>query len=162
MAILANLQQLVNYVGSVGLVLEEETAHVRPGWEAWVNITARRRAVFTIYLAHWSLSAYHGLPSFDCQELRYMFAPAPKLLWQAKDKDEWESHYDRWLLEWEKDEYLHGEIADIKLNVSLDKRSEKWLEETDEFGMLIMAIGEKVAIDKNENHLLMAQANATE
>jgi hypothetical protein len=30
MAILANLQKLVNYIGSLGLVIPEETKHVRP------------------------------------------------------------------------------------------------------------------------------------
>lgn len=48
MAILVNLQKLVNYVGSVGLVIQEEMAHVQPSWEAWINITSRRRAVFVI------------------------------------------------------------------------------------------------------------------
>lgn len=95
MAILANVQKLVNYTGSMGLVIREETQRVRPSWEAWINITSRRRAVLALYLVYWSLSTYHGLPSFDCHELKCMPAPAPKFLWQAKDRDEWGSHYDR-------------------------------------------------------------------
>lgn len=148
MAILANLQKFVNYVGSVGLVIQEEIEHVQPSWEAWIKITSRRRAVFTLYLVHWSVSVYHGLPSFDCQELKHMPAPASKLLWQAKDREEWESHYNRWLVEWEQCEYLHGEVAGIKSGISLDARSEKWLGETDELGMLLMALREKVEMDR--------------
>ncbi|KAL2829525.1 hypothetical protein BDW59DRAFT_170537 [Aspergillus cavernicola] len=148
MAVLANLQKLINYVGSLGLVLQEETAHVRPVWEAWINITSRPRAVFALYLVHWSLSAYHALPSFNCRELKCMPAPAPKLLWHAKDREEWEPHYNRWLVEWGQNEYLHGEVSELRLGISLDIRFEKWLEETDEFGMLLMALAERAKMDR--------------
>jgi hypothetical protein len=141
MAILANLQQLVNYVGSVGLMIEEERQHIRPTWEDWVMITSRRRAVVSLYLIHWSLSAYHGLPFFNCDELGFMLAPAPKLLWQATSREEWESHYSHWLADWEQQEFLHGELAKIKPGVSMDERAEKWLVETDELGMLLMSLG---------------------
>lgn len=149
MAILANIQKLVNYASSVGLVIHEEMEHVQPSWEAWINITSRRRAVFALYLIHWSLSLYHGLSSFDCQELKCMPAPASKLLWQAKDRGEWESHYNRWLVEWGQCEYLHGEVAEVKTGISLDARSEKWLEETDELGIFLMALSEKVDVDRS-------------
>jgi hypothetical protein len=148
MAILTNVQLLVNYAGSLGLVLKEETEHSRPTWESWINITSRRRATFTLYLIHWALSAYYGLPSFDCQELRYMLAPASKQLWQAESRQEWESLYNHWLAEWDRDEYLHGEIAMMKEDILLDRRGEKWLAEADEFGLLIMALGEMVNMER--------------
>lgn len=160
MAILANLQRLVNYVGSLGLVLTDEIEHVKPSWEAWVNITSRRRALFALYLVHWALSVYHGLPSFDCEDLKHMPAPAPKLLWEAKSRDEWELHYNRWLVEWEQREYLHGEVAEIRSGVSLDRRTEKWLEETDELGLVLMALGEKVEMDDSSGNVLSGLVNA--
>ena len=144
MAILSNIQQLVNYVGSLGLILQEEIEHTQPSWESWVNITSRRRAIFTLYLIHWALSAYYGLSSFDCQELKYMLAPAPKQLWQATSRAEWESRYHRWLAEWQGQEYLHGEIAEIGEPILMDVRSDRWLRDADEFGLLVMALGEMV------------------
>jgi len=125
-----------------------------------VNITSRRRAMFTLYLVHWALSTYHGLPTFDCLELKDMFAPATKLLWQARRREEWEIHYNHWLAQWERREYLHGEIAAIKPGVFLDARSEKWLVETDELGMLLMMLGEKVAMDQDEGNRIGASNSA--
>lgn len=139
--ILANLRQLINYVSSAGLTIEEEEKHTRPSWEAWINIASKRRAVFSLYLIHWALSAYHGLSPFDCEELGHMLAPAPKVLWQATNRDEWELHYLHWLTVWGNREYLQRELAKIKPGVSLDRRSEQWLGETDELGMLLMSLG---------------------
>lgn len=149
MAVLANVQELANHVGSVGLLLREESQHVRPSWEAWVNIASRRRAILALYLLHWVLSMYHGLPSFDCHELRYMLAPAPKHLWQTKDREEWIAYYNLWLVEWGQHEFLHGEISEATAGVKLDRRVEKWFQETDELGMLCMLLAEKVIMDGN-------------
>lgn len=151
MAILSNVQQLVNYIGSVGLVLKEETEHSRPSWEDWITITTRRRTIFTLYLIHWIISAYYGLPSFDCQELRDMLAPASKLLWLAENRDDWEFQYNRWLAGWEGREYLHGEISQIEESLVLDTRSEKWLGEADDLGLLVMALGEMVTMESGMN-----------
>jgi hypothetical protein len=70
-----------------------------------------------------------------------MLSPAPKLLWEARDRDERQSYYNRWLVDWEGKEYLHGEITDIKPPISLYKRTEKWLEETGDLGMILIALG---------------------
>jgi hypothetical protein len=142
-AILANLQQLILDVSSVGLMLEEEKKHTRPTWEAWINMTSKRRAVFSLYLIHWAMSSYHGLSPFNCEELGDMLGPAPKVLWQATDREEWELNYLHWLIEWGNQEYLQGEIAKIKPGVSLDRRSEQWLVETDELGIILMSLGER-------------------
>ena len=64
---------------------------------------------------------YHGLPSFDREKLKGMRALAPKLLWQAANKDEWKLRYNRRLAEWEQREYLHGELSSIRPGVSLVK-----------------------------------------
>jgi len=162
MAILSNLQQLVNYIGSLGLVLVEETEHSRPDWESWINMTSRRRAIFILYLIHWALSAYYGLPSFDCQELKYMLAPAPKPLWQAENRDEWESQYSQWLVEWEGLEYLHGEIAEIGECILMDARSDRWLRDADEMGLLVMALGEIIDSERKKDQELTAPVNAVD
>ncbi|KAL5336906.1 hypothetical protein BJX70DRAFT_400246 [Aspergillus crustosus] len=150
MAILANVQKLVNYIGTLGLILPEETNHTRPPWEAWITVTSRRRALFSLYLIHWSLSTYYGLPPLNCDELAGMLAPASKLLWDAKDEQEWEGLYDGWLGEWGGVEYRHGEVAEIGEGIYLDERGEKWLGETDELGLLLMALGERAKLDKRE------------
>jgi hypothetical protein len=142
--ILTNLQQVVFYVSSKGMILQEEKDHARPTWEAWINITSRRRAVFSLCFLHRTISDYYGLESFDCEVFSHMPAPAPKLLWLARDREEWESHYNHWLVDWEQKEYLHGEVANIKSGVILDSRAEKWLAETDELGILAMSPHEEL------------------
>jgi hypothetical protein len=85
-----------------------------------------------------------------------MPAPAPKLLWEAKDREDWESHYDRWLLEWGRDEYLRGEVAEAGLGISLDIRCEKWLEETDELGLFLITLAEMVRMERHQaEHLVV-------
>ncbi|KAL4964258.1 uncharacterized protein BDV14DRAFT_201036 [Aspergillus stella-maris] len=152
MVILANMQKLVHHATSTapGLTLPEETTHTVPLWHSWIKTTSRRRAVFALYLIHWSLSTYYGLPALDCEELKLMLAPAAKGLWQAKDAEVWGEKYRQWLGEWAGVEYLHGEVAEIVGGVCLDRRGERWLEETDELGLLLLALGERVKLDREK------------
>jgi len=139
-SIFANLQQVVYYSASTGLVLHQE-ADVIPAWESWTHITSKNRAVLTLYLLHWSYSVYHHLPSFNCEELGFLPAPTAKFLWQASCKDQWEALYKRWLNKWEGCEYLQGEFNDVKPGVILDPRTQMWLEDADELGILFLSIG---------------------
>lgn len=75
-----------------------------------------------------------------------MPAPAAKMLWQVSHKDEWEPLYDRWLMRWESNEYLQQEFWEIEPGVMIDRRTQKWLEEADEFGVLLMSLGNYVSL----------------
>ena len=41
-------------------------------------------------------------------------------------------------------------IAGIKPGIHLDARTEKWLEETDDLGLVVMALSEMVKLDRAE------------
>lgn len=143
-AIFLCLQRVVNYVSKTGLLLTEERDCKRPSWESWIHVTAKRRAVFTLYLLHWSYSVYHGLQSFACSQLGFLPAPAPKFLWQAENKDKWEHLYYQWLVQWGEFPYMMHEFAAILPGTALEPRTEKWLEDADELGVLFFSIGTTV------------------
>jgi hypothetical protein len=91
-------------------------------------------------MLHWAYSVYHGLPSFDCHDLGFMPAPAAKFLWQANTKKQWEAFYKRWLIQWNGREYLQNEFEDVKPGVILARRTQMWLEDADELGILFLSI----------------------
>lgn len=128
---------------STGLVLREERNHTRPpSWKAWVHVTCKRRAIVTLYLLYWSFAVYSGIPSRSCGILGPLPASAPKFLWQATSAEEWEVLYNRWLVKWDDGCFLQGELDNISPGIVMNRRAEMWLEEADEFGLLIMSIGE--------------------
>ncbi|ORY11787.1 hypothetical protein BCR34DRAFT_314105 [Clohesyomyces aquaticus] len=139
-AIFLCLQKVTSYVAQTGLMLTEERDHERPSWDSWVHVTAKRRAVFILYLLHWSYSVYHNLPSFECRQLGFMPAPAPKFLWQAETKEKWEDLYNRWLGQWGDSPYMMHEFAAIQSGPTLENRTETWLEDADELGVLFFSI----------------------
>jgi hypothetical protein len=140
-SIFRSLQQAVYFTAGTGLVLQTDSDHLIPHWESWVHINSKNRAVVSLYLLHWSYSVYHRLPSFNCRELGFIPAPAAKFLWQASSREQWESLYKRWLMQWEGCEYLQGEFFNIKPGIILDSRAQMWLEDADEFGILHLSIG---------------------
>ncbi len=139
-SIFAKIRQMVYQTASSGMVLQEETEHGIPSWEAWIHITSKRRVVFTLYMLHWSYSVYHRLQSFNCEELGYMPAPAPKFLWNATSREQWEGLYKRWLTQWDGREYMQYEFDHVRPGVILDRRTDMWLEDADELGILFSSI----------------------
>ena len=76
-----------------------------------------------------------------------MPAPAGKVLWTARTQQEWEGAYDRWLGRWAGQSiYKMQELIQINPGPELDPRTEMWLEEADEFGMMLMAIGKNLLL----------------
>ncbi|KAL4964999.1 Zn(II)2Cys6 transcription factor domain-containing protein [Aspergillus stella-maris] len=134
------IQDLVNFTAATGLFLQEERERVRPTWEAWVHVTSKRRSVLALYLIHWAYAVFHNIPPFNCRELGFMPGPAAKILWQAQSEQEWSSLYIKWLARWDGHGYLQGEFDQIQGGILMPPRAEKWLEETDEFGMIMMSI----------------------
>ncbi|PLB50816.1 hypothetical protein P170DRAFT_508927 [Aspergillus steynii IBT 23096] len=133
-------QRLVYHVVSTGLFLQEEREQKQPSFYAWLHVTSKRRAVLSLYLLQWAYSVFHGTSSFDCKELGFMPAPAAKILWEAHDEHAWNTRYIRWLARWGGQGYLQGEFDKIKRGIVMEARAEKWLEETDEFGFIMISI----------------------
>lgn len=71
-----------------------------------------------------------------------MPAPAAKVLWQAGNEVEWVRLYMKWLARWDGRGYLQGEMEKIESGIVMQSRAEKWLEETDEFGISMAAMRE--------------------
>jgi hypothetical protein len=129
-------------LASSGLALHEETANGQiPQWHDWAIMSAKRRTILTTYMLTWAWSVLRNYPSFYCHELQLMFAPSPKALWQAQTDMEWLSLYRKWLQRWKGDGYKIGELLSISPKQMIDRRTEDWLEEVDEFGMLLMSQG---------------------
>ena len=139
--IFRKVELLVYHYIHVGLYLQEERTQKQPSWEAWLHVTSKRRAVLSLYLLHWAYSVLHKVPCFDCRDLGFMPAPAAKVLWQAQTEQEWDTRYIHWLSRWNGQGYLQGELGKIRPGIVMNRRAERWLEETDEFGFIMISIG---------------------
>lgn len=142
--ILSAVQELGNHVLSTGMLLHEEASHVRPSWRVWAHIEAKRRTLISIYFLHWANSAYHGTRHFNCLQLGRMLAVGPKWLWQATDEETWMNLYPRWLAQWGGKELIQAEFFLVERGPVMDSRVERWLEDADELGLLMMTISEKL------------------
>jgi hypothetical protein len=130
-----------NCIGA-GLILEAEQEHKSPTWRDWIQIEAKRRSVLGLYIVFWSYCVYHCVPySLSYATIMSIPAPASKTLWQAGNDELWKYEYSRWLSAWDGCGYTQAEFALIKEGIKLDPRSELWLEEADEFGMMYMSCG---------------------
>jgi hypothetical protein len=157
------MRDIVYHAAASGLVLQEETDHVRPSWKAWIHVASKRRAVLALYLIHWSYSVYHSLPSYNCAELGFMPAPAAKYLWQAGEKKQWESLYSRWLVQWDNSGFYQWEFHNISTGIWMNHRAEMWLEDADEFGMLFVSIGKcQLNVWVTSSQILTILVNACE
>jgi hypothetical protein len=141
-SILMTLHQVAHKLAKAGLVLPAERNKICPMWEDWIRITAKCRTILALLCFEWAFSVYNHLPAFHCDEIGFILAPASKLLWHANSRAEWENHYNRWQQQWRsRGAYLMEELMGIPPGVYIDSRAEAWLAETDEFGMMIMALG---------------------
>ncbi|KAJ4982780.1 lysine-specific permease [Stagonosporopsis vannaccii] len=91
---MVNLQNLACATSRRGLMCSAEAEHVRPRWNAWVLMEAKRRTLYTMYLFDGVLSAQDGLPTALGTELSGLPAPSSKQLWQAQAREEWEKAYN--------------------------------------------------------------------
>jgi hypothetical protein len=84
----------------------------------------------------------NNFQSFPCTNAEYMPAPAGKVLWEIPAQEKWEVAYDRWLGRWAGlDVFTLGDLENMMPGPTLDLRSEMWLEEADELGILLMTLG---------------------
>jgi hypothetical protein len=149
-AIFRKVEIFVWHVVRGGLFLPEERAQTRPSWENWVHVNSKRRAILALYLLHWAYSVLHKVPCFDCAELGFMPAPAPKVLWQAQTEQEWSNKYIHWLARWSGQIYLQAEFGHIQPGAILSPRAERWLGEADEFGFIMATIRKSLWLFKPE------------
>ncbi|KAI0520742.1 hypothetical protein F5B22DRAFT_50341 [Xylaria bambusicola] len=138
--IFAAVQEVGNHVLSTGMLLHEEANHVRPTWRVWAHIEAKRRTLMSIYFLHWAYSTYHGARHFNCLTLGRVLAPGPKWLWQSTDEKMWMKLYVRWLAQWDGKELIQAEFFLVERGPVMESRVERWLEDADELGLLIMTM----------------------
>lgn len=125
-----------------GLLLNAETQSIVPSWEAWIAVASKRRAIQASHTLMWAWSLHHKYPPFGCREVAFMPTPSPKSLWQARDDEEWKGHYSRWLEYWRNGgPHRLEELMLIKPGIEIDERTQRWLGEADEFGLLLMSQG---------------------
>ncbi|KAK6504783.1 hypothetical protein TWF481_006722 [Arthrobotrys musiformis] len=82
------LQELACSSSRQGLLCLAERIPTRPKWESWIVTEAKRRTLYTMYFFDSVLSTQDGLPVYLGTELRGLFAPGSKTLWQAKTRDD--------------------------------------------------------------------------
>ena len=136
-----NIQQVAYRLATTGLIVEAEKKHIRPEWEEWIKLSAKRRTVLALYCFDCVFRTMNDIPMFPCDELRFMPAPAGKVLWQARSREQWESAYNHWLAKWDKGSFSMGEVMKRRRPESgASERLQMWLEEVDEFGMMMMIV----------------------
>ena len=138
-----NMQHAVHHIAMTLLNARAEKGHIRPQWEEWIEMAAKRRTVLALYCFDCVFATTYDLPVFPCEELRFVPAPASKVLWQAQTREEWESAYNRWLARWGAGPFLMGELMKHSTpDPASDavSRQQMWLEEMDEFGMMMLFV----------------------
>jgi len=140
-ATIVNMQQVAYHLAATGLVLPAERTHTRPEWEEWIRVSAKRRTIIVLYCFECIFTTMNDLPMFPCDELRSFPVPAGKLLWQASDRGRWERGYNQWLVKWQDQPYLLGELMSCQRRAPAESKSRQiWLGEVDEFGMMLMIV----------------------
>ncbi|KIX00292.1 uncharacterized protein Z518_10431 [Rhinocladiella mackenziei CBS 650.93] len=134
-----SLQDITLELAKTGLLLEAELQSGVPAWQEWVLMAAKRRTILAAHMLMWAWSLKNRYPPFACFEISFMPTPAPKMLWHAQSEG-WESLYSNRLSGW-----LDGgpqrleELMVIGPEIEIAPRSQRWLEEADEFGVLLMS-----------------------
>jgi hypothetical protein len=146
--LLIDMWDVKHRLATTGLFLEQETDHSLPSWRKWAIVSAKRRTVLAMHHLEWAWSLRHGYPILTCFELGPLPAPAARYLWQERDERRWQRLYSDWLRQWSNGSYKMGEFFHLNPNGNLDARSEMYLAEADEFGMMLIA--EVNAIDDGD------------
>jgi hypothetical protein len=139
--LLVEIWSIKHSLSHTGLFLDVEVNHTMPSWQRWAIVSAKRRTMLALHHLEWAWSLLHGYPVLTCFDLGPLPAPAACYLWRESDEKQWVYQYDEWLSRWKEGSYKIGELFHIRANEALDERSEMWLAEADEFGMVLMAEG---------------------
>lgn len=139
--LLIDMWTVTRRLASTGLFLEQEYTHSSPPWKQWAIVSARRRTIQSFHHLDWAWSLLHGYPTLTCFELGPLPAPAAGYLWREGNERTWQRLYGEWLHQWEGGSYKMAELFHLSSSGSVDRRTEMWLAEVDEFGMVLMAEG---------------------
>jgi hypothetical protein len=139
---MVTLHEMAFRTAQAGLVSQAETDRSRPRWESWIIVAAKRRAVFAFYLLNSVYNADNYVPNFLAEELREVYVPDMKRLWEAKNRSEWEREYGQYLSEWD-DGFM--KISELWLSPETGstrrrERIDRWVQGADEFGMMLFAV----------------------
>ena len=134
------LQKVAYHLTTSGLVTQAEEDHNLPTWEDWIKVSAKRRAILALYCFECVFTVMSGLPTFPCDELMPLPAPAGKVLWQSRDKEQWECAYKQWLTNWKDGPFLMSDLMRRPRTEAETEKLDRWLGEVDEFGMMIMTV----------------------
>ncbi|KAF4435352.1 integral membrane [Fusarium acutatum] len=104
-----NLQEIACTTSREGLVCAAEQRGALPKWESWIMSEAKRRTLYTMYFLDNVLSAHDGLTTYLGTELRGLYSPSSKYLWQA-DRNGWEQSYNSHLAEWGSEPFRLDEL----------------------------------------------------
>ncbi|KAI9933547.1 hypothetical protein MW887_008020 [Aspergillus wentii] len=142
-ASIINLMELAYRMTRKGLICPEERSRTRPPWESWITVSAKRRAVFTMYLFTNVFNAEQGLQNYLSTELTGNLLPEGREVWEARDRETWEKEYDYHLSVWGKDGMI--EISELWRSKETGtperrKRVDRWVQTVDEFGMMLFAV----------------------
>lgn len=107
-------------------------------------VGCKRRTLLSLFCFEWMNAMLNGFASFPCNDVSVLPAPSGKVLWNINDRSKWEVAYDKWLGRWAGlGIYTVGDLTGMPPGLTLDLRSEMWLEEADEFGMMLMTLGKR-------------------
>jgi hypothetical protein len=141
-----HLQELASMTAGGGIMCTEEQQRQRPRWESWIVAEAKRRTLYTMYLFDNVLSQHEGDPIFLGTELKGLPAPASKTLWEAKGRRDWDLKYNLHLLQWPDRDFAINELwemppkAPTATLVDRAQRVDRWLEDLDEYGVMMYAV----------------------
>lgn len=141
-----DLQELGCASSRRGLVCAADERHARPRWEEWIVTETKRRTLYVMYLFDSVLSIQENLPTFLGTELRGLPAPSSKTLWQTANRDDWEKEYNVFLAEWTERSLAIDELWPIPAGFDeaaiarRRMRVDRWLEDLDEYGMMMFAV----------------------
>jgi hypothetical protein len=141
-ATIVSIHQVVYRLATTGILMTEaEKCGVRPAWEDWILLSAKRRTVLTMYAFDSVYTTMTDLPTFPAYELRFMPVPGVKSLWRAQDALQWEKAYDCWLQECTRGCLLMRDLmVKPESGSGGETRLQSWLENVDEFGMMLMMV----------------------
>ena len=141
---MTNLQELASSLSLSGLLCTAEAAPSpsRPDWPSWILASAKRRALYAMYLFDNVFNALSNVPTYIAEELADLPVPASKMLWEARSREEWEREYDLHLAEWAGGELRMSELWFSPGDDSKERRErvDRWVEGVDEFGMMLFAV----------------------
>ncbi|KAK6859406.1 hypothetical protein PG995_003042 [Apiospora arundinis] len=137
--LITQLWDVKHQLAGTNIFLAEECGRLLPRWQDWAAVSAKRRTILAMHHLEWSWSLRTGYPTLTCFELAPSPAPAAGYLWRETDEARWKTLYGDWLDLWKGGPYLIGEFFNITPEGNLDARSELWLAEVDEFGMMLIA-----------------------